>query len=225
MPIRSALLIAVLVLISAGSGAAQTADPAASSPATPSSAAASSAAAGPATASSILSPALGQLRETLSGLRLDKWKAPGPVREEANGNIGSITRDLDGTLPGLLAAADGAPGTVSRNLPVFRNVDALYDVLLRVVETADLTAPDSEADQLHTALAALDDARRSLGDALEASAVGQEQQFGSLREQLRTLAARPPVEKVIPAGEDEKKPAVTHKHKPAAKKPAETQPQ
>jgi hypothetical protein len=213
MPNRSASLFATLLLSSAGllifaAGAfAQDGAPAASP-----------------TASGVLSPALSQLRDTLGGLRLDKWKAPGPVREQASGNIGSITRDLDSTLPGLLAAADAAPGTVSRNLPVFRNVDALYDVLLRVVETADLSAPDSEADRLHTALAALEDARRSLGDAVESAAVSQEQQIGSLREQVRTLAARTQAAPMV-VKEEEKKPAVAHKHKPAPKKPAETQPQ
>ena len=192
------LLVAVGLLISADTGVAQGGAPAA-----------------PPTASSVLSPALAQLRDTLGGLRLDKWKAPGPVREQASGNIGSITRDLDATLPGLLAAADAAPGTVSRNLPVFRNVDALYDVLLRVVETADLSAPDSEADRLHTALAALEDARRSLGDAVESAAVSQEQQIGSLHEQVRTLNARTQAEPV--AEEEEKKPAVVHKHKASPK--------
>ena len=142
-----------------------------------------------ATATGILSPALDKLRTTLGNLRLEKWKAPGPVREEARTNIGSIGRDLDGTLPGLLTTADAAPGAVSQNLPVFRNVDALYDVLLRVVETADLAAPTADTEALHGALTSLEDARRSLGDALEAAAVSTEAQNKSLNAQAEAQAA------------------------------------
>ncbi len=143
------------------------------------------------TASSLLTPALDKLRTSLGSIRIEKWKAPGPVREEANSNIGSIRRDLDGALPPLLTAADAAPGVVSRNLPVFRNVDALYDVLLRVVETADLSAPEADTEALHGALSSLEDARRSLGDALQASAVSAEQQGARLQEQLRAQQAAP----------------------------------
>lgn len=174
------------------------------------------------TASSLITPALGQLRQGLSGLRLDKWKVPGPVREETNGNIGSITRDLDGALPGLLATADGAPGVISKNLPVFRNVDALYDVLLRVVETADLSAPARDADALHQGLTALDNARRAMGDAMETAAVSQEQQVNTLEERLKAqaAAARPVVPP--PVTVESKHAVVTHKRKLKPKPPAET---
>ncbi len=178
-----------------------------------------------ATASGILSPALTSLRQSLAGLRLDKWKAPGPVREETSGNIGSITRDLDGTLPGLLATADAAPLAVSQTLPVFRNVDALYDVLLRVVETADLSAPDSDTDALHRALTQLEDARRSLGDAMESAAVSQENQLASFRAQShpqQLAAPGTPSTNVVDDGA-RATPSAAHKRKPAVK-PAPTPP-
>ncbi len=175
----------------------------------------------PATASSIVSPSLDGLRQSLRGLRLDKWKAPGPVREETNGNIGSITRDLDGTLPGLLSTADAAPGVVSKNLPVFRNIDALYDVLLRVVETADLAAPENETETLHNALASLEDARRSLGDALQSAALTNEQQLTALRQQARAQPA-PAAQGTTVVDDGAVKPA-TAKHKKAVAKPAPAQ--
>ncbi len=173
------------------------------------------------TASSLLSPSLEQLRQSLLGLRLDKWKAPGPVRQEASGNIGSITRDLDGTLPGLLATADAAPGTVSKNLPVFRNVDALYDVLLRVVETADLAAPDNETDALHRALSSLEDARRSLGDAMETAALNNEGQLAEAKTQLRTQApaAAAASTTVVDGGAAKPAAAAARKRKPTAARP------
>ncbi len=178
--------------------------------------------AAPATASGILSPALDQLRQALSAVRLEKWKAPGPARQDASSNMGSIQRDLDGTLPTLLAAADTAPGQVSKNLPVFRNIDALYDVLLRVVETADLSAPETDTDTLQNALAALDDARRTLGDQMQAASLSQEQQVGVLQEKLRTQtpAAAPVPGTVV---NDGSKPATVHRRK--STKPAQPPPQ
>lgn len=176
----------------------------------------------PATASSILSPALTQLRQSLSGLRLDKWKAPGPVREETNGNIGSITRDLDGTLPPLLATADAAPASVAHSMPVFRNVDALYDVLLRVVETADLSAPENDTNTLHQALASLDDARRTLGDTIQSSAVAQESQLAEIHNQ-QAAAPVSTKENVVDDGVKSTH-AAAHKRKPATPKPDATAP-
>ncbi len=170
----------------------------------------------PATASSMITPALDRLRTTLGNLRLDKWKAPGPVREEASSNIGSINRDLDATLPGLLATADAAPGVVSKTLPVFRNVDALYDVLLRVVETADLSAPEVETGNLHQALSTLDDARRSLGDSIETAAVAQEQQIASIASRSAAAPAAAPAETVVNDGAATRP---TYKHKQAIRKP------
>ncbi|WP_124848379.1 hypothetical protein [Acidipila sp. EB88] len=181
-----------------------------------------------ATASSMLSPALGTLRQSLAAVHLDKWKAPGGVREEANSNIASITRDLDGTLPGLLATADAAPGVVSQNLPVFRNVDALYDVLLRVVETADLSAPDTDTDRLHTALSTLEDARRNFGDLLQGAAVAQEQQLASTTAQLRAQAAvsapRAAVAPTMVTDGDKTTATATHKKKAVKPKPAAPKP-
>ncbi len=168
------------------------------------------------TASATLSPALDKLRTTLGNLRLDKWKAPAQVREEARTNIGSLGRDLDGTLPGLLATADAAPGAVSQNLPVFRNVDALYDVLLRVVQTADLSAPAGDSDALHGALATLEDARRSLGDQLQAAAAASEAQAKKLQAEVaQQPAARPAPTTVVDNTDAKPVPAPRKKKKPA----------
>ena len=168
----------------------------------------------PPTASSILSPTLDYLRQSLPILRLDKWKASRLVHEETGGNIDSLTRDLNNTLPPLLAAADAAPGAVSQNLPVFRNVNALYEVLLRVVATADRAAPKGDADMLHQALNSLEDRRRVFGDTIENTAVAQEQQLGSLRDQLRAQALAP-ARPVGSAGNSRPVPPPPHKRKPA----------
>ncbi len=114
----------------------------------------------------LLQPTLGELRSTIAGLHIAKWKAPGPVKDDAQGNAGSIDRDLSSTLPALMAQADAAPHSVGSAFAVYRNLDALYEVLLRVSGTAELAAPDDEAANLAHSLLTLEAARRSLADSI-----------------------------------------------------------
>lgn len=94
----------------------------------------------PAKSSEVLNAALNEVSQTMAGLNISRWKAPGEVRGAMQQNTDSILRDLHNTLPGLLAQADAAPDSIPAIFPVYRNVDALYDVLLRVSETANLSA-------------------------------------------------------------------------------------
>jgi hypothetical protein len=162
------------------------------------------------TASSILRPALGSIGSGLATVRLDKWKVPGRMREEANANISSISRDLDGMLPTLLATADAKPASIAGTLPVYRNVDALYDVLLRVTETADRGAPKEQAAALHNALAALEAARHALGDSLLEASVLQDAKISRLEAGLQ--AQRQTVIQAAPC------PAVTETHHAARRR-------
>lgn len=121
---------------------------------------------GSSTVSTTIGPSLSQVAQALNGINVKRWKAPNSVREAADGNVSSIQRDLSGTLAGLLQQADAAPTSVPAAFSVYRNLDALYDTLLRVVETAELAAPDNEEAALESALKSLENARSSLGDAI-----------------------------------------------------------
>ena len=112
--------------------------------------------------SAMMQPAIGAVQRAVSGVRIDKWKK-GNVREEANQNINQILRDVQENLPPLLHDADASQGSLSKLLPVSRNVSALYDVLLRVVEASRVAGPDDQVDQLQKALVSLGDARLALG--------------------------------------------------------------
>ena len=113
--------------------------------------------------STILQPSLAILRTALSSLRVDRWKASSAIRDDAASNVGSIQRDLQSTLPDLLAAADAAPNSAAKALPAYRNIEALYDVLLRVDAAARLAAPTDQMSAIDQAVARLDDGRRALG--------------------------------------------------------------
>ncbi len=171
------------------------------------------------TPSSLLQPTLGELRSTIAGLHTAKWKAPGPVKDEAQANIGSITRDLESTLPGLLAQADAAPGAVAENFVVYRNLDALYEVLLRVSGTAELAAPDEEAANVAHSLLTLDAARRSLADSILASSREQQLALAQARQPAPPVAvAHPPTPtSVVSDGPDPASTTAHRKTKPKAK--------
>jgi hypothetical protein len=139
------------------------------------------------------------------------------VRDEAQSNLRSIERDVETTLPPLLAVADAAPDSAAKTLPAYRNVEALYDVLLRLEAAGQLAAPREQASALAQALADLNDGRRALGDQLQLDADGQERQL--VRLQASARAVPPPV---APAAAVCPSTPAKKSAKPAAKRPAAT---
>jgi hypothetical protein len=180
------------------------------------------AAGSPATASEILKPALENVRKTLDSLRTDKWKK-GSIRDEAESNVSTIQRDLAETLPPLLSTADAAPSTISKVLPVTRNVDAIYDVLVHVVEASRVVAPGDQVGALQQAMGRLEKARVALDEQLEQSAAAQEKQMTDLRSTVQAQATQlhavgtPPPAPTCPApapAKKKKKPATPTTAKP-----------
>ena len=146
----------------------------------------------PVPVSGLLQPSLDTVHRTLDALRMEKWKK-GNIRDEANQNISEIQHDLQTNLPPLLHDADTAPGTLSKVLPLSRHVNALYDVLLRVVEAARVSAPDDQAAQLQQALVSLGNARMALGERIQGSADALEKQVVDLRSAIQVQAAQRPI--------------------------------
>jgi hypothetical protein len=168
--------------------------------------------------SAMMQPGIDAVKQALATVKVDKWKTAGPVRDETATNIGSIQRDVADSLPGLLTAADAAPDSVLKVFPAYRNVDALYDVLLRVTTVSRMSAPAPESAALSQALVSLDDGRRALADRMQDGAVSSEKQVVDLRAQLKAMPtpAPAPVCPTVPAT-PAKKPAKKPAAKPAAK--------
>jgi hypothetical protein len=135
-----------------------------------------------------LRPALANVQNTVANLNVGHWKAPAETRTAVQQDIVSMQRDLNATLPGLVAQAEANPKALSPAFAVFRNLDALYDVLLRVTETAALAGSGSDAGSLEDARAGLEDGRGKLGSWLLQSISAQDAQIVHLQ---TALAARP----------------------------------
>ena len=180
----------------------------------------------PSAPSDILQRSLDEVKITVGNVRLDKWKR-GSVRDEAGVNIEAIQRDLQGTLPTLLKDADGAPGTLTKVLPLSRNVDALYDVMVHVVEAARVVGTSENVGQLQQALSDLEKARVTLDNQIQQTADIQEKQVVELRStvqkqeaSLRAAATPPPAPKCpVPAT---KKKHTSKSHATSTTKPAAT---
>ncbi len=168
------------------------------------------------TVSGALRPALAQVAQALTTMNTRRWKAPNEVRSAADQDASSIQRDLSGTLAGLLQQADAAPGSVPAAFAVYRNVNALYDTLLRVVLTANLAAPDQDAAALQSALSNLETARSALGEEILGGARSQEGELARLRTVIANASVqREPVKTTVvddgPAPEPARKKHVTKK--------------
>jgi hypothetical protein len=169
----------------------------------------------PAAPSDILQRSLGEVNQTVGAVKLDRWRR-GSVRDEAQTNIDAIQRDMKGSLPSLLKDADGSPATLSKVLPLSRNVDALYDVLVHLVEQARVSGTGEDAGQLGQAMTDLEKARVALDNQILQTAGVQEKQIVDLRAtvqkqevSLRAAAAVPPPPKcpVPPPPAKKKRPA------------------
>lgn len=173
-----------------------------------------------------VSIASAHLRRALDSINVPKWKAPGDVRQTTVSDVDSMQRDVTDTLPNLINTALADPAKISPAFSVYRNVDALYDVLLRVSETAQL-AGSNDARLLEEQRAALEDARTQLGAALVQSTQTQDAEVVHLR--AAAVAAPPPpppAKTVVDDGPATKSKSTTTKkkttHKPAPATPAST---
>jgi hypothetical protein len=166
-----------------------------------------------------LRPALANVQTAITNLNVSRWKAPNDIRTTTQQDINSMQRDLNTTLPGLLTQADAAaasgPPALSPAFAVFRNLDALYDVMLRVTETAGLAGSASDASSLEEARAGLEDGRAKLGAWLLQAIGAQDAQVARLQAPAAVHAAPapppPPNKIVVNDGPDTTKP---HKKKP-----------
>jgi exonuclease VII large subunit len=166
-----------------------------------------------------------RLNRALASINVQKWKAPGDVRQTASADVDSMERDLSGTLPSLISAAQANTSRMSPAFAVYRNVDALYDVLLRVSETAQL-AGSNDARILEQQRSDLEAARTQLGTALVQATQAQDNEVVQLHTAAAaaTPAAAPSSKTVVDDGPPAK-PKSTRRTRKTTPPPAAPAPQ
>jgi hypothetical protein len=162
----------------------------------------------------------------LARLRIDRWKADGGSKKQALGNVDSVKRNLQNALPEMIGQLRSAPEDMPATFKLYRNLDALYDVLGSVVESTGAFGPKDDLQALSNDLSSFEGTRKQIAERLANLATSKEQEIARLRADLKTaqaaIPAAPPKVTVVDDNQPPKKPAV--KKKPAPKKPATTTP-
>src|SRR5580658_4616748 len=155
----------------------------------------------------------------LTNLRIERWKTDAGTKKQALGNVDSILRNLQNALPGIVEKLRVAPEDVPATFNLYRNLDALYDVLGGVVEETGAFGSKDDFQALANDLKSFEGTRKTLADRLENLAMAKEAEIVRLRSDLKTAQAaipvEPPKKTVVDDNEPAKKPPV--KKKPAAK--------
>jgi hypothetical protein len=164
----------------------------------------------------------------LSRLRINKWKAPGAVKQQSEANRQSILRNLETALPGMVNGVRGNPDDIAASFTLYRNLDALYDVLSSVAESAGAFGPRDEYEGLGNDLNSVEQIRRDLADRVATLASTKETELGRLRSEVRaaqTAAQKAPPKKVVVDDNEPEKKLVRKKKavKHPVKKPANGQ--
>lgn len=163
-----------------------------------------------------------QSRVDLARMRVDKWKADSSIKRQSEANADSVQRNMTTALPAIVQQVRANPGSVAACFKLYRNLNALYDVMSSLAESAGAFGTKEEYQALANDTSNLDNLRRSLADQVEAMAGARDIEVAQLQSRARqaaaAAAAAPPKKVVIDDNEAEKKPVKrsTTKKKPAA---------
>ena len=159
-------------------------------------------------------------------LRIERWKTDGATKKQTLGNVDSIQRNLQGALPEIIGQLRSTPESVPATFKLYRNLDALYDVLGSVVEAAGAFGSKDDLQSLSNDLNSFEATRKQLGERIDNLATAKEADITRLRTELKTAQAQipltPPKKIVVDDTEPAKKAAPKKKTTPksTASKPA-----
>jgi multidrug efflux pump subunit AcrA (membrane-fusion protein) len=161
----------------------------------------------------------------LANLRIERWKADNGSKKQTLANVDSIQRNLQGALPEIIAQLRAQSEDLPTTFKLYRNLDALYDVLGNVVEVTGAFGSKDDFQSLANDLSTFEGTRKELAQRIESLSSAKEAEIARLRADLKTAQAAipvaPPKKIVVDDTEPPKKPTV-RKKKPAS--PSTTKP-
>jgi len=157
----------------------------------------------------------------LARLRVDKWKTDTASKRQAEANAESILRNLAAALPAIVQQVRANPGSVGATFKLYRNLNALYDVMSSLTESAGAFGSNEEYRALANDTSNLDTLRRSLADRVETMATFRDNEVAQLQARARpaSAAAPAPPKKIVV---DDNEPVKKSTKKPVAKKKTTT---
>ncbi len=158
----------------------------------------------------------------LQKLRIERWKTDGSNKKQWLARVESIQRNLQGALPEIITQLRSAPEDLPATFRVYRNLDALYDVLGNVVEAAEALGSKDDFQALSNDLSAFEAVRRGVAERIENVATAKEAEINRLRNDLKAAQAQIPATPAKKIVVDDTQPTKPARKKPVAKKPAIT---
>ncbi|HEX6802783.1 MAG TPA: hypothetical protein VF133_03815 [Terriglobales bacterium] len=157
-------------------------------------------------------------QDDISHLRIEKWKTDSGTKRQTQADSESIRRNLQDALPSMLAELKNAPENLALTFKVYRNLDALYDVMTSLTESAGAFGGKEEYQALSKDLGAIEGSRRAFAERMDKLANTKENEISQLRVELQSAraAAAPPKKTVVDDTAPEPKKTV---HKKSATKP------
>ena len=159
-------------------------------------------------------------------LRIERWKTDNGSKKQALGWVDSIQRNLQGALPEMITQLRTAPEDLPATFKLYRNLDALYEVMSSVVEDTGAFGAKDDVQALSNDLNTFEGTRKQLAQRIESLSSAKEAEIVRLRGDLKAaqaaIPAPPPKITVVDDNAPPKKPAV--KKKPAAKPTTTTSP-
>ena len=156
----------------------------------------------------------------LTNLRIERWKTDSKSKKEMLANVDSIQRNLQGALPEIIGQLRSQPEDLPTSFKLYRNLDALYDVVGSVVEGTGAFGSKDEFQSLSNDLSSFEGTRKQLAQRIETLSSAKEAEIVRLRTDLKAaqaaIPAAPPKKIVVDDNEPAKKPAVKKK-KPVVK--------
>jgi hypothetical protein len=137
------------------------------------------------------------MQEDLSHLRVEKWKTDSNTKKQTQGNVESILRNVQNALPAILTDLKNAPESGPLTFKLYRNLDALYDVMSSTVELAGAFGGKDDFQSLSRDMEGLDGSRRAFADRMDKLANAKETEIGQLRTALQAARAEAAPKKVV----------------------------
>ena len=100
----------------------------------------------------------------LARLRIERWKTDGSTKKQTLNDVESVQRNLQSALPEMIGQLRNSPEDLPATFKLYRNLDALYDVLGGIVESAGAFGPKDDFQSLSNDLSGFEGTRKQLAD-------------------------------------------------------------
>lgn len=148
-------------------------------------------------------------------LSISKWKIDSSLKSQAQHDVNSVQANITGTLPGLVSQVRANPDNTAILFKLYRNVDALLEVVRGLSESAGAFGSKSEFQDLQSDSRDLATVRGNLASQLDTVATAKESELTRMKAQLaQTHGTAASTKKVIVDDNEPPKKTTTKKKKP-----------